>query len=85
MNWFKNLKILSKLLISFVIIALISVAIGYIGISNIKYLQEKDKFMYDNPVLAMRYLGEANIRLQQARVNVFLEILANTPDKIAEF
>ncbi|HOP50777.1 MAG TPA: hypothetical protein PK887_09170 [Ignavibacteriales bacterium] len=42
MNWFRNLNIRTKLLLSFILLSLFSIYIGYEGIKNIKSLQESD-------------------------------------------
>lgn len=68
MNWFKNLKIRTKLLSGFLTLALISGVIGYVGITKINEISEKDSELYD--VIA-KPLGELNrlvFDFQQARV-----------------
>lgn len=50
MNFFRNLKISVRLLVSFIIVALISAVIGTIGIINIDNLNKADIQMYEKNV-----------------------------------
>lgn len=47
MKWFYNLKIRTKLLIGFILIALIVGLVGYVGMINIKALDESDTELYE--------------------------------------
>lgn len=85
MNWFRNLNIRTKLLLSFILLSLFSIYIGYEGIKNIKSLQESDQFMYENYVVAMEKLANAIDRFQRAKNEVNLQILANEPQEISNY
>jgi methyl-accepting chemotaxis protein len=85
MNWFRNLNIRTKLLLSFILLSLFSIFIGYEGIKNIKSLQEADQFMYENSVVAMEKLANVIDRFQRAKNNVNLQILANEPQEISNY
>lgn len=50
MNIFKNMKISIRLLLSFVVVALIAAAIGIVGVVNINKVDALDTAMYENNV-----------------------------------
>ena len=85
MNWFRNLNIRTKLLLSFILLSLFSIYIGYEGIKNIKSLQESDQFMYENYVVAMEKLANVIDRFQRTKNEVNLQILANEPQEISNY
>ncbi|BCJ95604.1 methyl-accepting chemotaxis protein [Anaerocolumna cellulosilytica] len=58
MKWFYNLKIASKLVISFIIVALISGIVGIVGIYNITRIDELDTEMYESHTVTLGDLGK---------------------------
>jgi methyl-accepting chemotaxis protein len=70
MNWFHNLKISAKLLIGFVIVALVSGFVGYVGISQIKTIAAADARMYEKTTIPITQLNELNREFQTLRVAV---------------
>jgi methyl-accepting chemotaxis protein len=65
-----QLKIRTKLLVSFIVIAILAGVIGYIGISNIKKIDDADTYMYQNVVVSLGACAEINTLSQRLRVNV---------------
>ncbi len=57
MEWFYNLKIRSKLLLSFGVVAVIAGIIGYIGISKTRTIEAKDTFLYQKATLSLSHIG----------------------------
>ena len=57
MEWFYNLKIRSKLLLSFGTVAIIAGIIGYIGISKTKTIGERDTILYQKATLSLSHIG----------------------------
>ena len=47
MKWFYNLKISVKLILSFILVALIAGLIGYEGISSLKTADDSDSILYE--------------------------------------
>jgi methyl-accepting chemotaxis protein len=77
-----NVKIGTKLIGGFVSVALISVLIGYIGIKNIRTIDDADTQLYEKQAVPLAQLGQMIEGFQRARVNRF-EILTETdPVKI---
>jgi len=63
MNWFKNLKIRTKLLMSFVLVAVITLIVGYTGYSGIDGISKNQNTMYVDRLIPIRDLGYANAAL----------------------
>ncbi len=68
MNWFKNMRIRIKLLGSFIILAIISGIIGYVGITKIHEINTKDKDLYELITKPLGELNQAVSDFQQVRV-----------------
>ncbi len=82
MEWFDNLKIRTKLLAGFMIIALISGVVGYIGIMNMKTIKNSDTVLYENITLPISQLGEISTSFQKMRVSLRGLVLASAPEEI---
>lgn len=70
MKWFNNLKISYKLILTFIMMAAIAVAIGGVGILNMKDISNADKELYNNSSLGIAYIGKANVSFLKIRVNL---------------
>jgi methyl-accepting chemotaxis protein len=89
---YKDLKISSKLIIGFLIVAILAGVIGVIGIININRLGEADTKLYVNNTLGLNDIGNAQGWYQRIRFNVVKGELAAGTDvqeeslnKIAEY
>ena len=82
MKWFNNLKISIKLLISFIIVALISGIVGVVGITNIRKINSNDTILYENMTVPLSEVAEMARLFQRARVNARDLILYDTPADI---
>ncbi|WP_373485280.1 methyl-accepting chemotaxis protein [Acetobacterium malicum] len=82
MNWFKNLKIKTKLLTSFILIALLVGVVGFIGILNTWSLQKSDQELYEHMTVPISQIGQISTTFQMMRVSLRDMILANDPDLI---
>ncbi len=69
MQWFYNLKIREKLLVSYGIMAFIVLFIGYGAISNMKIMDERDTFLYQKAAIPLADLGDLSTAFQRVRVN----------------
>ncbi|GAB7025050.1 methyl-accepting chemotaxis protein [Geotalea toluenoxydans] len=70
MQWFYNLKIGTKLLSSFIILALIAGIIGWIGIANIHKADDNGQMLYENVTMPISQLGAISTAFQRVRVNL---------------
>ena len=63
MNWLKTLKVRTKLIGGFLIVAAIGALIGTIGVLKAGDLNAMAETMYEREMLGMRHAAEANIQL----------------------
>jgi len=70
MQWFNNLKIGTKLISGFVLVALIAGMIGFIGIQKIQQIERDDTRLYEKATVPIGDLAEFSIAFQRIRVNI---------------
>jgi len=68
MKWFMDRKISTKLLASFVAMALIAGIIGAIGVTSIQQLEDAHKAMYEQSVVPLKEVYRISSAFQQVRV-----------------
>ena len=68
MKWFNNLKISVKLILGFLIVAFISGIVGFVGIINIRSINQKDIEMYTLNTVPLNDIADAAIAFQKNRV-----------------
>jgi len=84
MKWYLNLKVGVKLIIGFIIVAIIAGTIGIVGAVNIKTIDDADTKLYEEMTVP---LGEMVLMVdsyQRMRGNVKDLLLATTPEEIVE-
>jgi methyl-accepting chemotaxis protein len=69
MNWFYNLKISLKLIIGFMTVAVLTGVVGFVGVYNIKSIDQADTELYEENALGLEYAGDAAVQFQRVRVN----------------
>lgn len=84
MKWFHNMKIASKLILSYVIIAVMSGVVGVIAIRNIEKMTDNDATLYENMTVPLSEVAEINSLFQRARVNARDLIFEDDPEVIQE-
>ncbi|KLU65370.1 methyl-accepting chemotaxis protein IV [Desulfosporosinus acididurans] len=70
MKWFLNMKISVKLLVSFIIVALLSGVVGLVGIINLKKSDTQYSSLYTNYGVSLSYLSNIAEGFQRMRVNL---------------
>lgn len=68
MSWFYNLKTSVKLISSFLLISCIMIFVGFYGMSNLKNMNDTLDDMYDNNLLPVSYLLQAQVDFTDLRV-----------------
>ena len=76
MKWFFNMKIGSKLLTGFILVAIIAGVVGGVGILNIQSLSESDTELYEKMTVPISQMSNVGIAFQRTRVNLRDMILA---------
>jgi methyl-accepting chemotaxis protein len=77
MNVFTNMKIRTKLLGSFFIVAIFAGVIGYMGITRIKQINDADTKLYDKITVPLADLVDLATSFQRIRVNVRDAVLSD--------
>ncbi|HOT76288.1 MAG TPA: MCP four helix bundle domain-containing protein, partial [Candidatus Wallbacteria bacterium] len=86
-----NITIKSKIFGLIIFAAIVVGVVGYIGIKNIRGIEEADKILYDKMLVPITQLGDASTYYQRIRVNIRDSIIASEEkdikaktDRIAE-
>lgn len=86
MNWFKNMKIRTKLLLGFGLVAIMSAIIGYLGIVKMQQIEDEDTKMYERITVPMANLIDLVASFQKIRIDIRDAIMAsNREDMKKEF
>lgn len=84
MKWYSNLKIGTKLIIGFIIVAMIAAVIGVVGTINIKTIDDADTELYETMTVPLGELVTIVESYQRMRGNVKDLVLATTPEEILD-
>ena len=68
MKWFLDVKLSTKLLSSFMLVAMIAAVIGYVGLSNSDQIAAGSADIYANSLVSVRELGAARAAFLDARI-----------------
>lgn len=82
MNWFYNLKISAKLIIGFLLVAIIAGIVGIVGLVNINNISEADALLYEENTLGIEYIGIASVYYQRIRFNTVKTMLLDDEEII---
>ena len=78
MNKFKNLKIGVKLVVGFIIVAIIAGVVGVAGIFFTNEINKADTELYEKNAIGMNYISQASIKFQRIRVGLGRVMLDNS-------
>ncbi len=84
MRWFYNMKIRSKLISCFIILAVLTGIVGVVGVSNMNTINQRSESMYNNNFIPTQHLKDIQIALQDVRANQVLAIYERDPEKFIE-
>lgn len=85
MNMYKNMKIGTKMIVGYLLVALLAGAIGVLGIVNIKTIDDADTKLYEMMTVPLGQMIEVAESFQRMRGNVKDIMLADTPDEIKKY
>jgi methyl-accepting chemotaxis protein len=83
MQWFKQLRLATQLILAFALVALIAGGVGVIGIGNVGKLAASDKFMYESATAPMKNLDALNGNFQLNRNGLSKSLVAPDQEKLA--
>jgi methyl-accepting chemotaxis protein len=81
MKWFSNLRIKVKLILSFIILAVFTGIVGFIGISNMNAINTRGDEMYKNNFISAQNLATIHKSLLVIRSNYFLMVYERDASK----
>jgi len=84
MKWMYDMKIGAKLMVSFIIIALITGIVGAMGMLNIKALEQSDSELYRQITIPIQEVGQISTEFQTLRVSLRDMIIAADAPTIKE-
>lgn len=79
MAWFNNLRVGVKLISAFILMALITATVGWIGISNMNRIDALADQMYEVELRGISEIKEANVQLLNGSRAIRNLLLADTP------
>ncbi len=82
MKWFYNMKVSLKLILGFVLVAIIAGVVGIVGISSINTIAEDDAQMYENMTVPLSYMSRISTIFERVRIGSRDIVLLNEPDEI---
>ena len=84
MNWFKNLKIRTKLITCFAILSVVTVFVGVMGVSNMNNINHRAEEMYHENFISVEELMEIQISLQDIRANHISALYEHDPVRLVD-
>lgn len=85
MNWFFNMRIGAKLLLSYIIIAMIAGAMGIFSMYNIRVLDESDTELYEKMTVPLNEIGQISTAFHRSRIHARDAIRAQDPEEIKKY
>lgn len=82
---FANLKLGQKMSASFAILIIIAIAIGWVGISNVKDLGKNDDELYKQNTLGLKSIGQIAIKFNQTRMLFLYVVNSKTANEVSAF
>ncbi|HEY9062049.1 MAG TPA: methyl-accepting chemotaxis protein [Pseudobacteroides sp.] len=83
MKWFHNLKISTKLLTGFIMVAIIAGVVGIVGAINMKNLDESNTLLYEKYTVPLNEVASIATLFQRIRVETRDLIIVNSKEEIA--
>jgi len=85
MKFYYNMKIAKKLLIGFILVAIIAGVVGVVGIVNLKSIAASDSELYNNMTKPMKYANTIAVDFQLCRNYTRDMILADNAAEVDEY
>jgi methyl-accepting chemotaxis protein len=61
MNWFNNLKVRTRLLVSFLVIAALTAVVGFVALRNMSIMIERADVMYQRELMGLSHIKQVNV------------------------
>ena len=79
MKWFQQLKLATKLVSSFLVVAIIATIVGGLGIVQLRKSDERTRILYERDTRSVEYVLSVYANFQKIRIKTRDAILANDP------
>lgn len=80
MTWYRNKNIAAKLVIGFLVVALLAAVVGGVGIFALNTMAKADRLLYEENAAGLEFSGEAAEYFQRIRFNTLKMAVADTID-----
>ena len=80
MRWFRNMKIATKLILGFLIVAIIAGVVGGIGMLSLRQVSDSYEMAYIDTTKNMEYAEKISSSFQRMRMNLYGVVLAQTQE-----
>jgi methyl-accepting chemotaxis protein len=80
MQWFNDMRVGTKLIMSFICMAILIAVVGYVGISNMEKINSLANIMYSRELLGVAAVKEANVQLVYADRAIKNMLLASSQE-----
>ncbi len=80
MKWFNNLKMQRKLLVGFILIAMMAGIVGGVGVFSLWSVNAKYSELYLQDTVPLEYLENAAVAFQRTRLNMYRVMVATSAD-----
>ncbi|MCE5336781.1 MAG: methyl-accepting chemotaxis protein [Desulfobacteraceae bacterium] len=84
MKWFTNLKVGTKLIISYILVALFAAGVGYTGITRIHQVEQGGLQLYEQHAKGIADIGRAYAEFMKFRADIRAHLLLRTPEQYRE-
>ncbi len=84
MKWYRNLKISAKLIIGFLVVAIIAAVVGIVGLMNISRMNEGSNLLFNKNTLGLAYSGDSFGTFQRLRYNALKLTIVETEEEEEE-
>jgi methyl-accepting chemotaxis protein len=81
MKWFRDLKLRTKLISAFCVVALVASIIGAVGVVQIHEMRDADALMYNAMTVPISDLGDIRSDIQGTAANVYALLLSTNPQE----
>ena len=85
LKWFANLKIATKLIIGFLIVAVIAGVVGIVGLVNITRIVDADTLLFEHNTMGVNYSGNAVAYYQRLKYNAAEMLLLEDESLIKDY
>ena len=85
MQWYYNLKIGTKLIVGFVLIAAIAAAVGWVGITEMQNIADDDTMLYEEAAVPLSQLQKISVAFQKERINLRDALNSNNKQEIEKY